>query len=436
MNLLNNTPNQHTLHICIINCGYSFLFAMDNLLMDKNCTISCKDRIVGDFMKLKNLKIDLVWFDSMGAKSSCIFIETPDIRILVDPGASGMQPSYPLPDLLKRYYNLKAHKEIEKAGRKADITIITHYHYDHHTLPSSKMLDADALYRKKKLFVKNPNMYINSSQWERARFFFNEILEKYGKSELDKNLVDQENASFPDPMEELPLASKKDYGDYNARKKELIEKGRKWFRKLCDMWISNPWVPEIKLQNVEVKFADGKTFKFNDTTIRFTNPLFHGVEFDRVGWVIAFTVEYGGEKVLFSSDLQGPEIEDYAAWIIDENPDFLVLDGPPTYLFGYMLNRINLNRAVENLCWILSEVKTDVVIYDHHLLRDAKYRERVNKVYKVAERENKQVLTAAEFLGNEPMIFKAIRWKEDEKVLEKYMENARKEMETKFRNSP
>ncbi|MEE8299774.1 MAG: hypothetical protein V3R28_00540 [Desulfatiglandales bacterium] len=40
-------------------------------------------------------------------------------------------------------------------------------------------------------------------------------------------------------------------------------------------------------------------------------------------------------------------IEDYAQWIIKENPDILILDGPPGYLFGYMVNRINLQRAID-----------------------------------------------------------------------------------------
>ena len=33
------------------------------------------------------IRVHLVWFDSMGAKSSCLLIETPDVKILVDPGA-------------------------------------------------------------------------------------------------------------------------------------------------------------------------------------------------------------------------------------------------------------------------------------------------------------------------------------------------------------
>lgn len=36
------------------------------------------------------INVHLVWFDSMGAKSSCLLIETPDVKILVDPGAAEM----------------------------------------------------------------------------------------------------------------------------------------------------------------------------------------------------------------------------------------------------------------------------------------------------------------------------------------------------------
>jgi predicted metallo-beta-lactamase superfamily hydrolase len=41
------------------------------------------------------IKTRLIWFDSLGAKSSSVLIETPDLKLLIDPGASGMQPSYP-----------------------------------------------------------------------------------------------------------------------------------------------------------------------------------------------------------------------------------------------------------------------------------------------------------------------------------------------------
>ncbi len=51
---------------------------------------------------------------------------------------------------------------------------------------------------------------------------------------------------------------------------------------------------------------------------------------------------------IYTSHLQGPGIDDYAQWIIEENPDILILVGPPGSLFRYMLNRINLQRAIDS----------------------------------------------------------------------------------------
>lgn len=82
------------------------------------------------------IDVHLVWFDSMGAKSSCLLIETPDVKILVDPGAAEMQPSYPLSNLWKKRLRRKALEAIKEAAQKAEIVFISHYHYDHHTLPS------------------------------------------------------------------------------------------------------------------------------------------------------------------------------------------------------------------------------------------------------------------------------------------------------------
>ncbi len=51
----------------------------------------------------ENVKVFLAWFDSYGAKSSCIFVETPDTNVLIDPGAVSMQLGFPLEDSEKIY---------------------------------------------------------------------------------------------------------------------------------------------------------------------------------------------------------------------------------------------------------------------------------------------------------------------------------------------
>jgi len=37
------------------------------------------------------IKVKPIFFDSLGAKCMSVLIKTPDIRLLVDPGAAGMQ---------------------------------------------------------------------------------------------------------------------------------------------------------------------------------------------------------------------------------------------------------------------------------------------------------------------------------------------------------
>ncbi|RLG02280.1 MAG: MBL fold metallo-hydrolase, partial [Thaumarchaeota archaeon] len=108
------------------------------------------------------------------------------------------------------------------------------------------------------------------------------------------------------------------------------------------------------------------------------------------------------------SDLEGPVIEDQAQRIIEEDPNILIVDGPSTYLIPYMLNLINLRRAIENMCKIIKSVNSELIIYDHHLPREPKYRERVKEVYETAENEKKKVITTAEYLGKEPAVLMSV----------------------------
>lgn len=339
-----------------------------------------------------------VWFDSLGAKSSCVFVKTPDISILIDPGIAIMQPSFPATEEEKIEWLIEGEKAIKKASEKADIIVISHYHYDHY-FPS----DLD-VYEGKTLLVKNPNEYINDSQRERAEYFYSNLYRYYGDLKLEDIWKEPESREYPNPMEELPIAFSKDFGDYNKRRKQLLEKGLKWFRNRVNKWNRNPKIPEMSFKNLRVVFADGREFQFGDTKVKFTKPLFHGIEFSRVGWVISTVIEHEEEKLIYSSDLNGPIIKDYAEWIIRENPDILVLDGPMTYMLGYLLNKINLRRAIENAVRIVKETDAETIIYDHHLPRERHFKEHTREVWEVGEKLNKSVLTAAEFLGREPKV--------------------------------
>jgi hypothetical protein len=341
-----------------------------------------------------------IWFDSLGAKSSCCLVETPDISIIIDPGAAIMQPSFPAPYVKKIYWLERAGIAIRKAVKKARVIVISHYHYDH-------FMEEESLYRGKILLTKNPNEYINCSQRERAEFFFNNLWEHFRGRTLEEVEEEEKEKEYPNPLDDLPIAGKKDFGDYNKRRKELLQKGLRWFKNRVKNWNSKKTIPELNSRELRVDFADGREFEFGKTRIRMTKPLFHGIEFSRVGWVISTIIEYGNEKFLHSSDLNGPIIEDYASWMIEENPDIMVLDGPATYMIPFMLNLINLRRCIENLCRIIEKTDTKLIILDHHLPRDKLYTKRLKKVYESAKKMKKKVMTAAEFLGERPKILQS-----------------------------
>ncbi|KAA0003321.1 MAG: MBL fold metallo-hydrolase [Thermoplasmata archaeon] len=339
-----------------------------------------------------------IWFDSLGAKSSCILVRTPDISILIDPGIAIMHPSFPTSQSKKIYWKEQGRREIKKASKNADIIIISHYHYDHY-FPNDMNI-----YVNKILLTKNPNEYINDSQRNRAENFFSRICEYFGNIKLEDVWVYNKIKEYANPLDNLPIAKHKDFGDYNRRRKELLKQGMEWFNNKVSKWNENPRIPELKFDEVEIKYPEGKKFNFGNTRIRITNPLFHGIEFSRVGWIFATVIEYKNKKLIHSSDMNGPIIEDYAKWIIKENPDILILDGPMTYMLGYLLNKTNLNRAINNVVEILKETKTSLIIYDHHLPREARFKENTKEVWKIAKNFNKRLLTAAEFLGKTPKV--------------------------------
>ncbi|RLJ07661.1 MAG: MBL fold metallo-hydrolase, partial [Candidatus Aenigmatarchaeota archaeon] len=245
------------------------------------------------------MNFELVWFDSLGAKSSCCLLESGK-TLVIDPGIAVMQPSFPASLAKKLYWLAQGKRAVLAALKRADAVIISHYHYDH-------FIPDPGLYRGKLLIAKDPNKWINDSQRKRAEEFYSGF--------PGFRLGRAERVECEDPLKKLKLARKKRFGRYQPRRQDLLKKGLKWFQERCRRW--------NRYQKIEVPgvvWGDGKSFRIGRMKVRLTQPLFHGIEFARVGWVFSVVVESRGFKFLHSSDLDGPIIEDYAEWIIEENP--------------------------------------------------------------------------------------------------------------------
>ena len=295
---------------------------------------------------LKHIKVVPLAAESLGVRSMCTYVETPDVRVLLDAGASLCPNRYGLPPHPLEYKAIiESRKRIAEAAEKADVVTVSHYHFDHHTPSYEDWLcswteedeTAKQIYQDKIVLIKNPKERINFSQRRRGWVF-----QKTG-------------------------------GKY-AKKLEI---------------------------------ADEKTFNFGETKVKFSEPVPHGPEDSALGWIIMVTVEYNGEKFMFAPDVQGPMSNQTLGIIAAERPQLLLIGGPPLYLAGFRVDGELAKVSLENLGRIVEFVPCTVL--EHHILRDEQWREKAQEVFKRAQKAGNRVLTAAEFIGRENTFLEAKR---------------------------
>ena len=157
----------------------------------------------------------------------------------------------------------------------------------------------------------------------------------------------------------------------------------------------------------KLEFADGKTFSFGKTRLKFSRPVFHGSPNTPLGWVLMTTIEHEDERVMFSPDVQGPMDSVTLKIILVEKPQLLIIGGPPLYLVGFRVDDLQVQRGLKNLETLAKTIP--VVIVEHHLLRDLEWQKSAKQVFKSARDFGNKVVTAAEFLGEENRLLEAKR---------------------------
>lgn len=163
---------------------------------------------------------------------------------------------------------------------------------------------------------------------------------------------------------------------------------------------------KLNSEIAELKVADGKTFEFGKTRVEFSRPVFHGGS-DALGYVVMVKVKTPAGVFLHASDVQGPVKEETLRMILSARPTAVMIGGPPTYLGGFRVGEMELESARENLKKIAEKV--ELLIVDHHLLRDGGYREFLAPVIREAGKHSHRVVTASELEGKKPEILEAFR---------------------------
>jgi hypothetical protein len=118
-------------------------------------------------------------------------------------------------------------------------------------------------------------------------------------------------------------------------------------------------------------------------------------------------IEHEQEKVMFASDVQGPMDDTTLEYILAEKPHLAIVGGPPVYLADFRVSKPQLEQGLKNLETLAKAIPT--VVVEHHLLRDAQWREWAQPVFAAAQIAGNRVITAAELVGKEDRLLEAER---------------------------
>lgn len=237
-------------------------------------------------------------FESFGVRSMATFVETDDVKLVIDPG-SALGPRFHLSPHEREYVALaRSRRTIMEAAREADLLTISHYHFDHY-VPSfedwawtwSSPELAEDLYRGKLILAKDATSNINASQRKRG-YMFQKMNAKVAR---------------------------------------------------------------------EIKIADGKSFDFGHTTLEFSKPVPHGSPGSELGYLLMLTVRTPECSFIHASDVQGPIDRETLRLLLDKKPDAVIIGGPPTYLAGFKIDEGSLSMGIDNLVKLVGEVPLTVV---------------------------------------------------------------------------
>jgi predicted metallo-beta-lactamase superfamily hydrolase len=262
---------------------------------------------------LNRIKVTPLAAESLGVRSMCTLVETPDVRVLLDAGVSLCPNRFGLPPHPLEFQTIaRLRRRIAEAADKAEVVTISHYHFDHHTPSFEDWFvnwteaneTARQIYQGKRVLLKNPCEKINPSQRHRA-WLFQKTGGKHAKT---------------------------------------------------------------------LEAADGKAFTFgNGTVLRFSEPVTHGPENATLGWIIMAEIKYEGERFMFAPDVQGPMSNRALKLIKAAKPDVVMVGGPPFYLGGFRVDEAQLQEGLGNLTSLVETVP--LTILEHHALRDEAWRQ-------------------------------------------------------------
>lgn len=111
------------------------------------------------------MKVSILGAESFGVRSYCTFVETEDVKIIIDPGCALGTERFNLPPHKVEIMELwNVWESINLHLKKSDVVVVTHYHYDHHHYRNYRF------YKDKIVLLKDFGS-VNAKQRARAELF-------------------------------------------------------------------------------------------------------------------------------------------------------------------------------------------------------------------------------------------------------------------------
>jgi predicted metallo-beta-lactamase superfamily hydrolase len=213
------------------------------------------------------MEVKLVAFESMGVRSMCTHVRTPDISILIDPSSACHDRSGVPPHPREYEVMIRKRAEMISLAEQSDAIIISHYHLDHLSPQETDLRTTfstrafvDEVFHGKMLFCKDFNRNVTVRQ-----------------------------------------------GSRGAKFHEVYRKRARGFF-----------------------IADGGSFTFGGTRVEFSEALWHGKDGTIQGYVVGSCIRDGEMTIVHASDVQLLN-RGCVDWMLDRNPDLAITAGPPMF---------------------------------------------------------------------------------------------------------
>jgi hypothetical protein len=154
-----------------------------------------------------------------------------------------------------------------------------------------------------------------------------------------------------------------------------------------------------------IVYIDGSSLNVEGATIEGSEPVPHGPEGSKLGYVVMVRIRGEGVDFVHASDTQGPMSERALNILIGWKPALLFISGPPTYFAGYKVAEEDVESGLRALRLLAQSLSSSTIIVDHHAARDLAYPELLKSVSGLGAR----ITSAADYMGVEYEPLEALR---------------------------